>query len=409
MKLFRNSLLVLLAAILLGFLLLCAVYCLPESLFQSELEESAQVFQWEGRYPAEPYSQKTLDSFTDALMLLEAGNGGGEAPVSAAIAASYTLLPGASPDETLVRLYLDGEAEAARPAPYGRYWHGYLLFLKPLLAFFSYAQIRSIGTTVQFALLLGVLLLMLKKRRECLLPFLLTVLLLAPTAIALSLQFSSCYLLMLLEALLLLWDPKKLLNRRTLPYFFLLAGILTSYLDLLTAPTLTLSVPLVLVLSAEKEKGSLRSALLLCLMWGFGYAGMWAGKWLLASVQPGFLAELLSSLSSRVSSSDEAGAQITRLAALRETAKELFSNRFLNRAAVLLAVFSAGGSLRRRELLRAAHLRYLLPAAVPVLWILLLANHSYVHSWFTYRTLAPAVFALLMALAPGKTPEQTAR
>ena len=47
---------------------------------------------------------------------------------------------------------------------YARYWHGYLLFLKPLLLFFSLSDIRMMNAALQLILAAGVLLLAFRKR-----------------------------------------------------------------------------------------------------------------------------------------------------------------------------------------------------------------------------------------------------
>ena len=56
-------------------------------------------------------------------------------------------------------------------------------------------------------------------------------------------------------------------------------------------------------------------------------------------------------------------------------------------------------------------LLFLIPAAVPVGWNLLLSNHGTIHCWFTYRALAPALFSLLTALslAAGRGEEREKR
>ena len=47
-----------------------------------------------------------------------------------------------------------------------------------------------------------------------------------------------------------------------------------------------------------------------------------------------------------------------------------------------------------------ARLALLIPALIPMLWILVVSNHSWNHTWFTYRTLAPSIFSLLSLLSP---------
>ena len=44
----------------------------------------------------------------------------------------------------------------------------------------------------------------------------------------------------------------------------------------------------------------------------------------------------------------------------------------------------------------------LLVGLIPIVWYIVLGNHSYVHSWFAYRTLSISVFAvmLIMTISP---------
>ena len=65
---------------------------------------------------------------------------------------------------------------------------------------------------------------------------------------------------------------------------FLCIGGVTSYLDLLTYPLVALGAPLILFLSfrgTATMRSSMRYILTLSSFWVIGYAGMWAGKWVL--------------------------------------------------------------------------------------------------------------------------------
>lgn len=45
------------------------------------------------------------------------------------------------------------------------------------------------------------------------------------------------------------------------------------------------------------------------------------------------------------------------------------------------------------------NIHFLLIAIIPFVWYMVLANHSYVHYWFTYRELAIFIFAILVWLS----------
>ena len=46
-------------------------------------------------------------------------------------------------------------------------------------------------------------------------------------------------------------------------------------------------------------------------------------------------------------------------------------------------------------------------ACIPVLWYIIIANHSYMHYWFTYRSYAGSIFALLAMVVMAFDDKQT--
>ena len=67
---------------------------------------------------------------------------------------------------------------------------------------------------------------------------------------------------------------------------FILSGVLTCFLDFLTAETLTFTIPVILLLMLwEQESASLKTQVLRLIKWGCAwlgsYAAMFAIKWLL--------------------------------------------------------------------------------------------------------------------------------
>ena len=68
--------------------------------------------------------------------------------------------------------------------------------------------------------------------------------------------------------------------------FFLITGMVTVYFDFLTTETLSLLVPLLLILRVSRVQGKewWLMAAKSCIAWLIGYLGMWLMKWGLASV-----------------------------------------------------------------------------------------------------------------------------
>lgn len=424
MKLIRNSVLLLLLCVAAGFALLAAAYALPTSAMQDECYESVHVFTPEERVDRDPITGHSQANFTDALFLLEAAYQGEEPRLNQAAANYFRATPGlfngrfektegliffgeeyVNPAKTMVDLYVY-EADSIRVS-YSRYWHGYLVFLKPLLCLFNYTQIRLLWFAAETLLTAAAIFLFYKKERRALLPFLLMLLLMAPSSVARSLQYCSTYVLMLAGTILVLWSEKEKLY----PYLFLVLGILAAYLDLLTAPSISLTVPLC-VLCLRKGSGreiGLKRLCLYVVLWGAGYGGMWAAKWVLAWLWQGraFLEDLFSAVSTRASSA-VGESEVSRMEMLRFNLEELFSVSWVNLPVIAYAAAAPLLGLANRkkgerfDALRAGKL--CVPFLFPLVWLLVLCNHSYIHSHFTFRILAPCVFALLLALTPAGNP-----
>ncbi len=427
MKTIRNSILILLLCVVLGFVLLALAYLLPVSAMQDECYESLHAFLPEEIVKTDPLSGHDQDNFTDALLLLEAAYPGTESLTERVIGNYFLATPGlvgaSFPDRegimffgeeyvNPIKSFLDlyGYENGGRSMSYSRYWHGYLVFLKPLLCLFNYDQIRLLYFAAETLLGLAALALLLKKAPRAAVPFALMLLLLAPSSVARSLQYASMSLLMLLSSLLLVWNPAGKRRERLLPGFFLVVGILAAYLDLLTMPSITLTVPLCLLcaLDGKGRESGLKRLGWYSVLWLAGFGGMWAAKWLLAWIWQGesFLQNVLTTVSIRASASvGEESA--SRLGTLLRNGRELFATGWVNVLTVLYAAAAAAiGLLGRRQGWRfptsREALRLVPPFLIPLFWILGMCNHSCIHYWFTFRTLAPCVLAVLLALTPGK-------
>ena len=133
---------------------------------------------------------------------------------------------------------------------------------------------------------------------------------------------------------------------------------------------------------------------------------MWAGKWLIALVFRGeeFRDTLLFSVQHWSASSMDAAAGIgmtDRLKALKTMSSCLFNNMHIDCVMLIWAGISCVGLFRNRKAVLPRHLAdaalFLVPALIPIAWSVIISNHSGTHYFFTYRILAPVVFAFLGA------------
>lgn len=401
----------LLLSILAGILLMTCVYILPTGRMLTQADRSLPIFENEGTSFCWAPEEKSarLDGFTDAIMLQTAVYVQDENPMKAAMRNDRMEFSEGKLDPAgSLKQYVYGN-RSGYVVDYARYWHGYLLFLKPLLLFFSLSDIRMMNAALQLILAAGVLLLAFRKRGLRLaLPMGLALLVINPVSTALSMQFSSIYYLTLLGLLIMLltesWD-------RSWGYLvFLFLGIGTAFFDFLTYPACAVGTCLALqaLMSRADGKTRLLKTVGSGAAWAFGYGGMWSGKWLAASLITGNsvmrdAVEQAQYRSGGEVTAAEGGVSATFGAVLGRNLGVL-----ANPAAAVIVLTLLGllvwllATKRCRFALERASLPSLAVAfAVPFVWYFLLRNHSLVHCWMTYRNLSAAVFALSGGLCFG--------
>ncbi|MDR1564520.1 MAG: hypothetical protein LBS74_06150 [Oscillospiraceae bacterium] len=240
-------------------------------------------------------------------------------------------------------------------------------------------------------------------------------------------QFASVFGIMSAASIFLLLFYNKPWLKNNLPMFFFTVGAVTVYLDFLTAPIITVGIPLVLLLllqKAQNNNGGIRTAgshLWVLIKNGFawfaGYVILWAGKWLITSLVLGrnefviaFRQVLMHSGVSDMGyhNQDEAVLQKanfippddTRMDGLLAAVNNLLSLHELLAAAfivvIVLGVVLYLSKNARKSLVAA--IPFIALALTAPIWLLVLGSHTIVHSFMTYRNLMVSAFAALVAL-----------
>lgn len=263
---------ILLMGICVAFALMVAVYALPTGRMLKNLKKSADIISEEGAYPTlyggeelrmEPDNLQdpkvfflntrgtARDNVTDCTMLNIAVYDNQKGLVEKAMGNARAVY-GYYYTVRELEEYLTGN-DGYSEEIYPWYWHGYLVVLKPLLLLLTYEQIRWLNVGV-LSLLLIVLLWKLVRQndsREDIL-FLCAVMFTAPIVIPFCMQYCTISYIALI-AMLILVIKKAQLSTKWVGNFFLLTGMVTSFIDFLTYPLLTLGLPLVYLLNVEKN------------------------------------------------------------------------------------------------------------------------------------------------------------
>ena len=395
----------LLAAILLGTVLVTCAYILPTGRMRTNVAESFETIDTEGgSFTWAPgYAGSRLDGFTDNIMLQTAVYDGSDGALREAMLNRRMSYPKSqlSPGDALINyVYGDREGEAES---YGRYWHGYLLFLKPLLLFFNLSDIRMFLMLAQWGLAAAAVLCAYQKGGiRLVLPLGAAIACLNPVSTAMSMQYSSIYLLMLVFSI---WELHfDSFSRKRGWVLYLILGVCTAFFDFLTYPPAALGICLGLeiLVSNISSKEKLGAAIASGLSWGFGYGGMWSGKWLIGSLLTGqnILSDALETAQYRTGtavSAAEGAAGTGFLQVLSKNLSVYLTPGYLVLFGLLL-VLLLGLLLSKKYRFapdRSSLVSLALIALVPFGWYLVLKNHSSVHYWMTYRDLTVTVFAVV--------------
>ena len=394
-------------SVLIGAALMIFVYALPNERAVENIREALPLYEREGTYPSWALGEHSkLDNFTDAIMLLEIIHPTTDLINAAMLNPRFVLPAEEKPVDALIKI-LRGDTEGLSETIYPRYWHGYLVILKPLVLLMKANHARIFLAYGVFVLFVAVLLLCQKILGT---PYALAlaaaVMILNLVSVSMSFQFAPIYFITLTAIIFMLKKNRRLFDDGLYIYFFAAVGILIAFFDFLTYPIFSVGMLLTFwyvlnrrELLKEKLRAIFKMMSGLLISWGVGYGGMWAGKWIVSQILTGYetFANAIHQVAvySRVENDlANAGWQITSLGAIQRNIAVLGHGpiRIFLFAAIIFLLYLLIS--RRRSLSRRKILPYLFPAALPFVWYALASGHSHIHAFFTYRGLAATVFAL---------------
>ena len=286
---------------------------------------------------------------------------------------------------------------------YARYWHGNLVVLKVLFLFLDYNAIKILELFFEVVMIILITKLMYENNlKNYIVPFILSLFLIHPEVIGLSIQYFAMFNIMLISLGVLLKFKEKLFENNWLLYYFLVVGMLANFFDLTTYPLITLGIPAIFYLLLEKDQTSVKQNIikivLFGIVWSVGFIGMWISKWIISSaiLNKNFIAGALEQFSWRVSA-----AEFSRFDAIMANVLIYHKKTYLI-IFVLIGIYYIKRIINVRNKITLDSIKQILPflfiALMPFVWYFVVSNHSYIHFWFTYRVLLIFFFAVLCSL-----------
>ena len=289
---------------------------------------------------------------------------------------------------------------------YNRYWMGFRFVYRALLVFLNHYQIKTYMAAAFFGLL-ALLIIQITKNLNGIAAaaFALSMIIVKPYIIAVSVQFSCCFFLAFIGMLLVPWISR---NPKYEGLMFAELGMLTMVFDFYTTPIVTFGLPMVylyLIITEKNEVYAVKRIIKNAVIWFLSYIGMWLMKLLLTEIfttksafrvafskvgtwfgvegfqKEGYIYDPLEAMKciwEAVTVNGSAGEKIAYILMMIGTV-------------VAVWLFLKGkidvGAIKRNVALLGI-------ALLPIVWFLATSQPIIIHSWFQYRSIALTFWAL---------------
>ena len=412
--------------IILFNILLFATSLIPSEWIKENVFQSSNILNKQGNYYIlNEHLMVANDNFTDSLMINMAYSIDNYHPISSYMLgmknySKYTtrVIPSIqgelkSLNETEnfdnsynptreLSLFLNGHIYTA--IEYTRYWHGFLVFLRPLLLIFNISEIR-IFLTIIFIYLFIRLFYLLKKEInfKIMLLWFISFLSIYIFFIGYSLECAPIFILSIISCIILLKKHGYIKNFYM--YIFIISCI-ANFIDFLTVPLISLALPLfifLLYLYKNEKNISVNNCIYIIfkssIIWLVGYSITWITKWILVDIlfnRNSFI-EGITQVLYRSKSSNSVMKNIN----IFNTVSKLLKPRiyFILFNIIVLSIIQL--KQRKSFFIKTEKLILILPflllSLFPIIWYFVLANHTIIHTYFIFRH--SLIFSLGLSLA----------
>ena len=393
------------AASLAVLLLLCAL--IPRESIRSNLQASAEYLGqtdafneiWEGT------ASSRMDHYADCVLLGIAWQYDASHPVTSVMESAYYH----SEDNGEASNLRDAvESDLPANKEYLRYWHGSILLVRPLLTFMTVGGMYILFGVILAVLFITALFFLIRSGDvNAALGLILGAVLTFAWFVPFSLEYIWVFLIMLAASAVIVSRTD---NTGSLVVILMVCGIVTAFMDFLTAETLTLTIPLLLgirklsragIPESDIVKGSVGSVI----GWGAGYAGMMSLKWILASAVLGIEAmdHVAGNLAERTNGLVLSDNYFSLFGPIKANIGCMIPFCFQTAGIVagiivLLGCIYAGYVYRTGSARMRIVIIYALIALIPLARYMVIRNHSVLHCFFTFRAMMATVLAVTLIM-----------
>lgn len=428
---------ILIFVILLGiyFAIMTLTSLIPSGMLENNVRESSETLVQEGEKVTFDlkYKEENIFTFTDALMINTAYSIDNNHPIESFILARKNYIPGQTTE-----FYPDGQYNLGANEnyiskengdlyqtkelyglmhgdniqdsyEYARYWHGYLSILRPLLLLFNYSGIRIVLAIITLISIVALITLLCKKISITSgVIYGIGLLAISIFIVTKSINEILIFIVAFISSIILLLkkNPEK-----NIGIFFFVVGSVSNFIDLLTAPLVTLGITAItyfLLIQKNESKVNIKRYILdflkMCISWALGYGITWLSKWVITEIFFGrpIISQAIEQAVFRSNGPQINGMNIFSLSNVFIRNMEYLSSPVaitILIAAVIyiivMMIINRNKKIDFKENLKKC-LPYILIFFLPVIWYMVLKQHSYTHVNFTYRILVISIISLLI-------------
>lgn len=409
---------------------------IPASAIQENVKQSSETLLQDNEKKVYDlkYKQESIFTFTDALMINTAYSIDNHHPIESFLLARKNYVPGQTTRQHVDSQYNLGASDKyvnkangdiyqtqelyglmhgeqiEDSYEYARYWHGYLTILRPLLVMGNYEVIRVILLIVTFITIAIMLIFICKKiNLTTAIAYGIGLLSISILVVSQSINEILIFLVAFISTIILLLKKDK---QKNIGLFFFAVGSVSSFIDLLTAPLVTLGITAItyfLLLQKEEKNITIQKYLLnmvrIGIAWAIGYGLTWAAKWVITEL---FLGRPL------ISQAIEQAIYRTNVPTKSNgtvwfTIQDVIAKNltFLSKPVILVTIAITVSYLiiqairnYKKQINWKENLKECVPYCfcllLPFMWYFVLKQHSYIHAFFTYRILMIAIISIFM-------------
>lgn len=397
----RTIILEVLVVLVVGYLLQVLVFCIPSYWIEENVYESAIILQQEGVYPSLYTLGTYVDNWTDADCIAVTYNKAFSSPFLNAMN-GYENYSSNEENKCGTNNLVDSmNGNVDSMSNHTHLWHGFRIWLRPLLIWFNISQIRCIISCF-FLITLCVLynsLVQTVGNRWVGVAFVM--------AIGISgLHLESVSLLVFTDVFIAMLAVIVLLNLRNNEFHrtedvFTITGSLLAFSSMLIIPIVTLMLPLTICLFIHRKeivREKIKLLFLYSIRWGIGY-----GIVLISKIAISALASINSQATSQVSRYLGISGDlnfVTRLSTITEVFVRLCnSNKVLIIVSIILLITSFVMVVVKYSYIKykiPTYILFLVISSSPMVWCFCIAGH--VHHNFTLFNFVISSFSLAMGL-----------